>query len=360
MYEHDSNFELPNKMDNCLATLSKLYGRKGARQLREIIVNARHRVHEEWSSDSWDGGTYGHALYLLVPETIYLNIVEDKVDIQNQIKNELNQLHHVQNEFIAEVFIELEDIKDQEWRRESGLLIGGKRVVPTDAERRIWGGDGFRVFLSHRSDVKQSTARLKDRLQLFGISAFVAHKDISPTREWQDEIENALASMDAFAALMTPEFHESDWTDQEVGFALCRGVPIIPVNLGRNPYGFFGKFQALVGTWETAPENLAGILIKHDKMFSAYVQALRNCPSWTSGNELAYILPSIERLNPQQISDLVAAYNNCYELRGSFGFNGNNPRSYGTGLIDHLHRFGPRRFRYAANFLIEEVEAQSL
>jgi len=66
--------------------------------------------------------------------------------------------------------------------------------------------------------VKKETAQLKKSLELIGVSAFVAHTDIKPTTHWQEEIENALASMDAFVALLTEKFHESPWTDQEVGY----------------------------------------------------------------------------------------------------------------------------------------------
>ena len=55
--------------------------------------------------------------------------------------------------------------------------------------------------------------------------------------------------MDGFAALMTKNFHDSNWTDQEIGFALGRGVMVIAVNLGRNPYGFIGDMQALKTSW---------------------------------------------------------------------------------------------------------------
>src|SRR5437016_12031656 len=121
---------------------------------------------------------------------------------------------------------------------------------------RIWGPDGYRVFLSHRVAVKAAAAKLKDRLRPFGISAFVAHRDIHPTKEWQNEIENALRSMDAFVAIRTKKFHESSWTDQEVGYALCRDVPIIALLLGATPYGFIGKFQALTCQWAEVPEKI--------------------------------------------------------------------------------------------------------
>jgi hypothetical protein len=225
----ESKFKLSSNIERYLAALSKLYGQEGERLLQEIIVNSLVRVHEEWSFDNWNGGTYGHALYLTVPEPLFLSAVKQKSDLQKRISKDLNGVHNIQDEFIHEVFLEMEIGEDGDWRKESGLLAVGKRIVPPDATKRIWGDESFRLFLSHKSEVKKETAELKDRLRLFGISCFVAHEDIHPTKTWQAEIENALASMDGFAALMTNGFHESDWTDQEVGFAFARGVPILAV-----------------------------------------------------------------------------------------------------------------------------------
>ena len=355
MSEHTSNFELPKNIERYLSVLSKLYAQDGKRQFQEIIVNARLRVHEAWSSDNWNGGTYGHALFLTLPEPLFLSTIKQKDGIRNQIKEDLNKLHNEQNEFIEEIFLEMEVAEDHEWRKESGLLVDGKRVVPPDATKRIWGDDGFRVFFSHKSEVKKETSALKDGLRLFGISCFVAHEDIHPTKAWQDEIENALASMDGFVALMTENFHDSDWTDQEVGYAVARGVPIIAVRLGKDPYGFIGKFQALSSAWLTAVEDIVKVLIKNDQMFSAYIQALRKCPHFDSGNILAKVLPSIEKLTAPQIDALVTAYNETSELRGSFGFNGSKPRFYGPGLVTHLNRLGTRQFRVSSSRLIELV-----
>lgn len=190
--------------------------------MQEIIVNAQTRVAEGWTYDNWNGGTYGHAVYLVVPESLFILAAKKRDEIQKQICSDLNELHNFQNEHIAEVFLEMAVAEDRDWRQESGLLITPARTVTSDVATRFWGGSGFRLFLSHKSEVKKETAALKDRLALFGVSAFVAHEDIHPTREWQNEIENALHTMDAFAALLTHGFHDSDWTDQEVGFALAR------------------------------------------------------------------------------------------------------------------------------------------
>ena len=355
MSNNESNFDLSRNIERYLATLSKLYARDGKRQSQEIIVNAQIRVHEEWSSDNWNGGTYGHAVFLSIPEALFLNVVKQKDAIQKQLCEDLNKIHNVQGEFVAEVFLEMEATENSDWRRESGLLLTAQRVAPPDAISRIWGDDGFRVFLSHKSEVKRETAALKERLRLFGIACFVAHEDIHPTKAWQDEIENALASMDGFVALMTKEFHDSYWTDQEVGYAVARGVPIIAVRLGADPYGFIGKFQALSSSWESAADDIVKLLINNSEMFEAYVQMLRRCPSWDAGNVLAIVLPKIEKLTALQVDALVAAYNETSELRGSFGFNGSKTRDYGKGLIWHLNRLGSRKFGSSSSWLIEQV-----
>lgn len=345
MSDYETKFELPRNIERYLVALSKLYAQEGEIQKQEIIVNSKVRVHEEWSSDNWDEGTYGHALYLVVPERVYLGLVKQKDDFQNQIKEDINKVHSVRNEFIEEVFLEMEVVEDQDWRKESGLLLSEKRVVLPETEKRIWGDEGFRVFLSHKAEVKKQCAELKERLRLFGISCFVAHEDIHPTKEWQNEIENALFSMDAFVALMTEEFHDSFWTDQEVGAAFGRGVPIVSVKLGKDPYGFIGKFQALSCSWDTADKEIVKLMVKQESMLNAYIKAVQKCGSFDQGNTLSEILPSIDKLTDQQAINLVSAFNENRQLRSSFGFNGKKPHRYGVGLVPHLNRLTGRKYK---------------
>lgn len=44
---------------------------------------------------------------------------------------------------------------------------------------------------------------------------------------------------------MTNDFVTSRWCDQEVGWALGRGLIVIPVRLTRDPHGFMGGIQAV-------------------------------------------------------------------------------------------------------------------
>ena len=180
MSGYEATLELPKNIGRYLAALASLYGKEGQRQMQEIIVNSQIRVHEEWSRDNWNGGTYGHALYLVLPEPLYLRAVKEKVNLQNQIKEDINEIHNVQNEFIEEVFFEMEVADDRDWRKESGVLLSTKRVVLPDAERRIWGDEGFRVFLSHKAEVKKQTADPKRASSTFRSFLFCGSRRHSP------------------------------------------------------------------------------------------------------------------------------------------------------------------------------------
>jgi hypothetical protein len=127
----------------------------------------------------------------------------------------------------------------------------------------FWRKRMFRLFISHLSSERALAGQLQETLLTHGISAFVAHSDIEPTAEWLSQIETALATADSLVALLHPDFHQSKWTDQEIGFAMGRGLPVFAVRYGQDPYGFIGRFQAFAGGGKT-PGALAR------ELFDAY------------------------------------------------------------------------------------------
>ncbi len=169
-----------------------------------------------------------------------------------------------------------------------GASVLGQRMAPSEIEvRRLWPQGRFRLFLSHVSKYKVAVSKLKDELALHGIAAFVAHEDIEPSLQWRDEIELALRSMHALAALLTPDFHASAWTDQEIGWALGRGILVIPVRLGVDPYGFAGKVQAVTGNLDRLEGSATPIFKSllsnpqtHGEMRRALVTAFREASSF--------------------------------------------------------------------------------
>ena len=121
------------------------------------------------------------------------------------------------------------------------------------------GSKDFRLFISHLSRDKAKAIRLKEGLSAHAISGFVAHEDIEPSRVWQDEIERALFTMDALVAVCTTGFSASVWANQEIGFALGRGVKVISVKMGEDPVGFISKRQAVSRGQRSAEEIAAEI-----------------------------------------------------------------------------------------------------
>jgi hypothetical protein len=109
----------------------------------------------------------------------------------------------------------------------------------------IWTPDRICVFMSHTSAHRAHVGRLADELNRFAFSCFVAHDAIEPSRQWQEVIELALRTCDVLVAYVTRDFNASRWTDQEVGWALGRGIIVIPLKVGTDPYGFFGAYQAV-------------------------------------------------------------------------------------------------------------------
>lgn len=337
--------QLPKKLNRLLATLSKTYGDQREHHAQKLVVNCKVHVKEDREGEyDLDYKRYGHTVYIDVPESLYPTSGEQRLNLQERIRTDINDIKNISDEYIAAVYIEMEEVEDRNWRLASGVLLPRRRTTTPETAERIWGRNTFRVFLSHKAEIKEKAKWLKDGLTPFGISAFVAHADIPETEEWQEQIENALASMDAFVALLTKDFHDSAWTDQEVGYALGRGVSLIAVKWGRDPYGFIGKFQGLSCKLDVAALRIAKLLIKQPRMLDCYIGALPDCHTFDEGNLLSQLLPLIKELTTGQIERLLAANNKHPQVRESYGFSGEKPSHYGPGLAFHLSRITGKKF----------------
>jgi hypothetical protein len=125
-----------------------------------------------------------------------------------------------------------------------------------DAAVGVWSPDRIRVFISHTSAHRAEVGAMARELDGVAFSCFVAHDAIEPSRSWQDVIELALRTCDVVIAYVTPDFSESRWCDQEVGWALGREIVVVPLKVGADPYGFFGSYQAL--RLDTTPTRTPG------------------------------------------------------------------------------------------------------
>lgn len=184
----------------------------------------------------------------------------------------------------------------------------------------MWEANHFKLFISHVSLQKDTAHGLKEALKQYQISTFVAHDDIEPTRQWQDEIEEALRSMDVLVALLTPGFHKSKWTDQEVGYAIGSGKLVIPLRLGADPHGFIGKFQGYTikkdTPYTTIAKDLFQTIARHPttsrRMAGALTQRFEGACSWASAKSTMGLLEECLVIPEELLKRIEAAEkNNC-------------------------------------------------
>lgn len=297
--------KFPISADAVVATLTELFRLQKNQAACQVLDNAEARI-EETGYDGLDGGQYYFTLFLDLPLKLFAPMEAEKSGLEKLIAKKIpSVLRNTGNTWLSEVAI-------------SPILAEPKRsaapkVAPVDVEH-LWKPGMFRLFLSHISAEKVGVAKLKAELLNWGVDAFVAHEDIEPNKLWQAEIELALQSMHALAALLTPGFHESNWTDQEVGFALGKGASVIAIRLGLDPYGFVGKQQGLSGKLdmpEQLASNLVDLLLKQrttaDTMREALVVGLEQARSFKASIAISKKLKDLQYISSDQLRRIETA-----------------------------------------------------
>jgi hypothetical protein len=196
-------------------------------------------------------------------------------------------------------------------------------------EPDFWVAGHFRLFASHLVDEKVYATNLQTELKHFHIATFVAHKDIAPTREWQEEIELALNTCDALIALLTPGFHKSFWTDQEVGFAMGRGLLAVAIRLGDDPYGFISRLQAFQGQGKSEKElarEIFKVLLNNKqtkrRMTHALLNRFENSYSFANAKDNMSLLEEINYWESQFEDRIRKAVESNSQIKESFGVPG--------------------------------------
>lgn len=248
---NESRYPLPVR--KIMKTMTELCHHQDRTDLVEVLEHSHPKLLET-EYDNWNGGTYYYKLQLGLATGIFASLQSNIDHFEKEILALVKIIDRpYENDHISEVMIT--PLTEEE-------TVYGQKLAPSEAEtKRLWKEGNFRLFISHLSRDRYEAQKLKECLDNYGVDAFVAHNDIEPSLEWQGVIELALRSMDSLVALFTPEFSESKWCDQEIGWALGRGIPVLPLSLGMVPHGFAGKFQAISGELEK-PYDLARSIFK--------------------------------------------------------------------------------------------------
>ena len=145
-----------------------------------------------------------------------------------------------------------ETLIEDELRDMHEFLVGEDAAPGGNAPTRgIWGDNPVRVFISHRHEDAAFASAVNEILrERHGIDAFVAHQDIAPSAAWRATIRHALSTCHFLVSILHEKFHDSQWCDQEVGWALGRDIPVMPVrrqpHVGQRFDGFMEEHQDLL------------------------------------------------------------------------------------------------------------------
>jgi|GEM_PF-1005894 len=307
----------PCEPDILVSTLVEVFRNQKRLDIVELLSAAQPTIGDK-TYDNWNGGTFYYTLLLEVPIDAFSKVEPRLDDTEQLILAKIDSLQRdVGDQFISRVTI----------RPILGLASGEPRMtLPEKAADHLWSTEGLRVFLSHISRYKTQVSALKEAMAVYGLSCFVAHEDIEPSREWHKEIELALDSMHVLLALLTDGFHESNWVDQEIGYALGRKVPVIPVRLPLNPYGLMGKLQGMSGSLEQHADISSGImnmLLKKPTTTQlakeSLVVGLERAYSFEASKIVSKVIVGQTGYTDTQLDRLVKACDTNFQVYQSFG-----------------------------------------
>ena len=188
-------------------------------------------------------------------------------------------------------------------------------------------GRTVRAFISYATADKGLARQIKDGLEKYGLETFLAHEDIQPAEERQQVILDNLESTDVFIPIITGNFPESKWTDQESGIALTHGKVIVPLSIdGHHPYGFVGRFQGM--KIDSQQPIDCGEIIKavirrkpqlESQILDSLIKSFAASNSWTTAKERAKLFLEFEKMTPSQVNGIFQAATQNSEIQGSFG-----------------------------------------
>ena len=269
------------------------------------LVNSDN-VHEVYyNSENWnDIDAYSVNVY--VTPMMYAMLEQGKLlqKYEDSILNALNAVTKGEQDFY------IHHVSIVARSKASKLETNNDKTVDTS----MWKTGYFRMFISHKVENKKSASNLKIAFEKFGISGFVAHEDIKPSKRWHQEIVNALKSAHSLCAIITPKFITSTWCDQEVGFALGRGLLCIPIKKEADPYGLLGEFQAIQSKDKdsnTIAKDIFDILCLNQEptYLNCLTELFLNSKTTNDAEQWIDLISSIENLSV----DVVTSINNRYK-----------------------------------------------
>lgn len=156
----------------------------------------------------------------------------------------------------------------------------------------------IRVFVSYSSKDKKMAGEIDAVLKVLRMEPFLAHGDsIETGKQWKEAVREAIRECDILVALVTPNFRESEYTEQEVGAAWGLKKPVLTILTdGEKPSGFIVDWQGVKYTGyppAAAGEIMRFALSEHhgrENVVDMLVERLAESESFKESEYLAFFL----------------------------------------------------------------------
>jgi len=176
--------------------------------------------------------------------------------------------------------------------------------------------DTIDVFLSYNSKDRVLAGRIKENLEQFGISVFLAHSDMEGGERWEREIIHRIRICDVVLVLLTPRFRRSKWTDHEVGMGIGGSKEIIPLRVtGVKLYGFLSRYHALKLEPSALSQACNGIILAmrsktklRQRLQNSFIQSFATTRSFIEANRKSELLDEFGPYSSKQVSSILQAY----------------------------------------------------
>jgi len=103
----------------------------------------------------------------------------------------------------------------------------------------------YRVFVSYAEEDRRHASRIVSRLCELDLQP-VWDQDNAGGWPFVELTKRRIAHAHLFLPLLTPHSVQSTWVNQEIGFAVGRCIPVLPLSLGPLPSGMAGELHAEV------------------------------------------------------------------------------------------------------------------
>jgi len=105
-------------------------------------------------------------------------------------------------------------------------------------------GYPYRVFISYSRRDRSKVARLVKILESLQLCPML-DEQLAPGIDFSPEILKFIVNCHVFLPFLTAFSMDRPWLNQEIGYAIALGKPLLPVTLGEMPAGMISGLQAI-------------------------------------------------------------------------------------------------------------------